>query len=146
MINKAKLNHVLKHYIITKSIESPAGQYESIKEQIKEKIDKGFSVFAYVNQGNHKSGLYVKKPRSGLFRIAQELDTPITPVCFDYIHSTFGAIPYQNYRIKVGDTFRVSKLTEDIRTVQKFFQNNLTHFSKTKGISLESVQSTLLQS
>ena len=130
MITAGKLDRIVQNCIVIKK-----HQYQMIKEEIFRYNRKGVSSFAYITDCHHKSGLYTNPVRTGMFRIAKELNIPITPIAFDYIQSYYGIIPYQNYEIKVGDTFSVSDIEIDTRMVQKFFNSSLKSFRINKNLN-----------
>ena len=68
----------------------------------------------------------ISKLRTGLFRIAKELNISITPISIDYINAVYGIIPNQNFRICVGETFKPTEIYNDIYKVRKFFKEKLT--------------------
>lgn len=128
MIKRAYLHRYIDNYIIVNSEKS---EYQNVKNQVLEQYKQKRSIFAYVTKCPQKS-FYIRPCRSGMFRIAQELNIPITPIAFDYIHSFCGIVPKQRYEIKVGKTFKVENIDVDTRNVHKFFRQSWKEFEKRK--------------
>lgn len=126
--NIMKFGKILKWTIETKE----TGSFENTKKQIKEHINKNRYIFTYVTNNKKYKFNYISKIRSGVFHIAKELNIPITLLAIDYIDTKFGTIPYQNFRIHVGDTFYVEEPKNSIYKCKKFFKNTLTEFMNTK--------------
>ena len=106
--------------------------FQDIKTQIKEKLDTNFSILVYVTTPKEKVG-EISRLRTGMFRIAKELNRTITPIAIDYIHyDHFGSIPYQRYEIRVGDSFYVDDPLVDSLRTRKFFKDSLEEFKNNK--------------
>lgn len=107
--------------------------YEKIKKQIKNSLEKN-SVFGYCTKYEpHK--LFKLKMRTGLLRIAKELNSTITPIVFDIIDiDVFGRIKQQNYQIYIGNSFYVSDIEKDVKTVRKLFKDKLKEFKQSKYV------------
>jgi hypothetical protein len=118
IINYSKLDKIVSGFIIR---YKDGGTYNSIKTQIADKISQKYCVFSYVSKGKNQKYRYITKIRSGMFRIANELQVPIVPVCIDYIDSVYGAIPKQRFEIRVGNMMFVNDIKKSINIVRKFF-------------------------
>lgn len=124
----SKLNYIVKHFII----RNENGQcYERMKSEVKNHLDSGRCVFAYVSKIVNRTP-YVSKLRSGMFRIAEELNVQITPISIDYIDSVYGVIPYQNFYMQVGESFYVKNLEKDMYRTRKFFTERVDYFKRMK--------------
>lgn len=123
-----KLNRIIKWPIYTKA----KGSYEDSKIQVAEHMSQGRHIFTYVTKYPRLRPDYIPVVRSGMFSIAKELGVPVTPVCIDYIDTHFGAIPYQNFRIRVGDTFMVDQVNLSVHKAKKFFKETMTEFKQRK--------------
>jgi len=129
-VKMSKLNYLVKHFIIT---NENGNSYESIKLEIKNHIDNGRYIFAYISKRvTHHH--YISKLRSGMFRIAKELNIPIIPLAVDYIDSYYGVIPYQNFYMHVGETFYVDDVDSDMYRTRKFFTERVEFFKRNKYI------------
>jgi hypothetical protein len=129
-MKNSKINYLIKHFIIT---NENGNSYERMKLEIKNHIDNGRYVFAYVSKPvTHDH--YISKLRSGMFRIAKELNIPITPLAVDYIDSYYGIIPYQNFYMHVGETFYIDDVDSDMYRMRKFFTERVQFFKKNKYI------------
>lgn len=106
--------------------------YETVKKEILHHTSLGRYIFLYISIGfNNDTRIY--KLRSGTFSIAKELNIPITMVCIDHIYTDiFGRIPYQNFRMKIGDTFYVDDIKNDIHKTRTFYQKTIKEFSDKK--------------
>jgi hypothetical protein len=123
-----KLHRIVKWPIYTKA----KGNYEDSKKQVVEHMGQGRYIFTYVTKHPRLRPDYIPVIRSGMFSIAKELGVPVTPVCIDYIDTRFGAIPYQNFRIRVGDTFMVDQVDIGMYKAKKFFKETMTEFKQRK--------------
>ena len=128
-------NAIVKDFIY-KPIKKNSSQdtYENIKKQIKNSLEKNTSVFGYCTLYEPYK-LFKLKMRTGLFRIAKELNVTITPVVFDIIDTdNFFSIKQQNYEIYIGESFYVSDIEKDVKTVRKLFKDKLKEFKENKYI------------
>jgi len=125
------LGKVVKWSVVTKAKNS----YDETKEGIRKHISAGRSVMTYATKHRKLAVDYVNKVRSGVFKIAQELDVPITLVVFDYI-ATDGicSIVDQNYKVRTSHTFFVTDVKESVYFARKYFQETLREFKRTKFI------------
>ena len=126
--NTMKFDKIVKWRIETKA----NGSFEDTKNQIQNHINNGRYIFTYVTKHPKYKFNYISKVRSGVFYIAKELNIPITLLAIDFIDTKFGTIPYQNFRIHVGDTFYVQDPKKSVHKCKKFFKNTLTEFVNTK--------------
>jgi len=69
-----------------------------------------------------------------MFRIAKELNIPITLIAFDFVETKFHEIQKQNFHIEIGDTFKVDSIQDAIYKTRKFYNKALTKFIKQKYI------------
>lgn len=113
--------------------------YEDVKNQIQKAIQKGRSVLAYVTTYTFHTDkrIYIGRVRTGMFRIAQELGVPITPIAFDYVKQNLGRIDNQNFQICVGETFNVTDPVKSSYKVNKFYRTKLSKFMNEKHSFLE---------
>lgn len=123
----AKLDRIIKNFIFRYETVK-TGQYDSIKEQARQKLNEGFSIFAYVSKCTQYRNGYVGKVRSGMFRIAKELNVPVTPITIDFIKHNNGIIENQRFRIKVGETFKVDDIGQAVYYTRNFFRKTLKSF------------------
>jgi hypothetical protein len=124
---RLKLHRLVKWPIFT----SGKGNYENTKKEIAAHISTGRSVFLYVSKPPVLYP-YPGKIRLGTFRIAKELGVPVTAMAIDVISSAYGAIPYQKFQLKVGETFYVDDVGTGVARVRKFFKDTLDDFKKQK--------------
>ena len=122
------LHKLVKWPIFTKL----KGNFEDTKLQIKHHIKAGRSVFTYITRPPKIRPNIISGIRSGTFRIAKDLNTPITLVCIDYVDTLFGSITKQNFRIRVGKTFMVKDIAESIKITKTFFKDTMNEFIKRK--------------
>ena len=124
-IDHFKLNKIVKY---THATRKHSGEYQEVKSSIKNKLNSGISVFSYISRpfiSNH-----IGKVRSGMFRIAKELNVTITPIYFDYIKHSYGVIPFQDFNIVVGDTFYVNNIELSVYRTKLFFKKNRKKLNK----------------
>lgn len=129
-----------KHFIgfgsiIKRPIYTEKNCYNFLKEEIPKHIAIGSSVFAYVTNIPYmgKKPYEIYKVKTGMFRLAKELDIPVTLVCIDYIFRTFdGYIPPQDFHIHIGDTFKVEDIRYSAKRSKTFFRNTLKQFHDNK--------------
>ena len=110
--------------------------YDFTKKSITEKINEGKYVFCYINTRSYITRHNYGKYRSGIFKIARELNIPITLVAFDNIDMTwYGTIKEQPFIMNIGPTFYVSP-TKSINyykyNTKKFFKKNTKKFERIK--------------
>lgn len=126
-IDNLKLHKIVKHVYGTRK---HSGEYEEVKSCIIEKLKAGISIFSYSSKPfiNDRIG----KVRSGMFRIASELNVTITPIYFDHIDHLYGIIPVQRYSIVVGDTFFVDDVDACVYRAKKFFKETRKELKRNK--------------
>lgn len=91
--------------------------FQNVKRQVKNAIQKN-SIFAYVSLQSFGIG----KIRTGMFRIAHELDLEVTPVFISKIKlNYFGMKTNSDFFIKIGKSFRVENISEAVFDTRKFF-------------------------
>ncbi len=128
LIKISKLHLLIKWPIYVKAKDS----YEETKNQVLDHINAGRSVFSYVSKTPRLGPTYIQNMRSGMFKIAKELNLPVTPIVIDAIDMKFGSIPYQNFNIEIGDSFYVDDVNEDVINTRKFYTERMKYFQETK--------------
>lgn len=103
--------------------------YNNIKREIKKCVNDGLSILGYVTTD---SNINICRVRTGLFRIAQELNIPVTPLVFDTVNISNFRITEQNFQIYTGNSFYVSDPEKDCRKVKKLFKEKIQLFKETK--------------
>lgn len=138
---------ILKNYIgFGRCVENPIFipheknqgiRYEKLKEDIPKHINEGRNVFIYITPvpNSFQEEYEISKVNTGIFRLASELEIPISIICIDYIkRDYFGSIYRQNFHICAGETFEVNK--ENIRDIcnktKKFYEEKLLEFENKK--------------
>jgi hypothetical protein len=124
----SKLHRLIKWPIYTKAKNS----YENTKNEISKNIKEGRSIFAYVTKTPRLGPTYIQDIRSGMFKLAKELNIPVTLMSIDYIDSKMGMIQSQNFHIEIGETFMVNDINESVHIAKKYFKNTLKKFSLNK--------------
>ena len=124
----------LQKFITPIIIRGKSGQYDLMKEKIKEMCDKGFYIFVYIEkQFSNINDETLGTLRNGVFSIAKELDIDVTPIAFDRIlYSKTYMLKKQNYQICVGDTFKVSSVNESKYKTRRFLGDRIRYFKRTK--------------
>ena len=128
LIKISKLHLLIKWPIYVKAKDS----YEETKNQVIDHINSGRSVFSYVSKTPRLGPTHIQNMRSGMFKIAKELNLPVTPIVIDYIDMKFGAIPYQNFNLEIGDSFYVYDIKEAVINTRKFYNERMKYFKETK--------------
>jgi hypothetical protein len=124
----------LTKFITPVIIKGNSNQYDKMKEKINEMLSKGIYVFIYIEKihssiTDNDFGVI----RNGVFNIAKDLDTTITPIAFDRIlYNKYAILVKQNYQICVGDTFKVDNVNDVKYKTRRFFRDKIKYFSKTK--------------
>jgi len=126
--NISKLNKLIKWPVYTYKKDS----YEKTKKEVIKHIKEGRSIFSYVSKTPRMGPTKIQNMRSGMFRLAKELNIPITLVAIDYIDINFGIIPYQNFNIVIGDTLYVDDVKDSVIIAKNFFKKMMIKFEKTK--------------
>lgn len=99
--------------------------FDELKTKIQDKI-KNMSILVFVE--NYKrikytnNGRKIARLRTGIFTIAKQLNIPITPLVIDRIHSSYGRVTEQPFRMIIGDTFNVTDPTMDAIKTHKFMK------------------------
>lgn len=135
MAGWSSIKNIIENYtgnVIFRPYNKRENMFNTIKTEIQKYIEKKFYIFTYISIPSKHFGL--SKLRSGIFRIAKDLNVPITPICVDYIQNNFGYIPYQNFRIKVGETFYIQDIQQSMNRTRNFYKKNLTEFIKNKQV------------
>jgi hypothetical protein len=127
MVNRWDTKNTWGNFLFKPIYKEEKNSYEYIKKQISKQIQKT-SVLAYV-----------MKPRSltfrtGIFRIAKELNLTVTPIVMDTIKIENCQIIKQNFQIYIGDSFLVNDIDKDICQVKKLFKKKIKIFRDTKTI------------
>jgi hypothetical protein len=109
------------------TISVDKGSFDRVKKEIRDKMREGYSIFSYVEREYHdRKDVYdVCELRSGMFSIAKELNVTMTPVCIDHLDHIMGITNDTYFQIKVGDSFIVDNIEEDMARVKKFFKEEL---------------------
>lgn len=118
-----KIDRVLEVLITRGGGDRNSGEYEKMKEKIREMIQRKRWIFSYVNRCCKETGV-VTKLRSGMFYIAQELGLGITPIYIDYLKMNSGIIVPQKFRFVVKETFFIKQreeIQQQIENVRNFF-------------------------
>lgn len=126
-ITNIRLHKIVKHVFGTKKT---SGEYEIVRDHIKEKLNNGISIFSYSVRPFIDD--HIGKVRSGMFRMAKELGVTITPVYFDHIDYKCGFVLEQNYSVVVGDSLYVKNIEEDVYRVKKFFRDTSRELKRVK--------------
>jgi len=123
---------VLKHLYGTEHlIAVEKGSFEKVQEDIQNKIKEGYSIFSYVERDyyNRIHPYELCNLRKGIFSIAKNLNTTITPVCIDHIDHTFGVFENNIFRIQIGDTKIVEDPDVTLKETEIFLKKELKKFS-----------------
>lgn len=113
------LGNMVKHVIYTQE----KNNFEYAKREIYETISNGMSVFVYVTTPSSATKGKILRMRSGMFKIAKELNIPITPVYFDYFNlDTIGRITNRTISIRIGDTSYVNDVKTSMSDTLSFFE------------------------
>ena len=126
----SKLHRLIKWPIYTKEKNS----YENTKKEVCKNIKEGRSVFSYITKTPRLGPTYIQNIRTGMFKLAKELNVPVTLIAIDYIDSTIGMIKSQNFNIVVGDTYDIVDINDSVYRAKKFFKDMLCKFAAEKYI------------
>ena len=126
----SKLHKLVKWAIYIKEKNS----YDNTKKEIEEHIKEGRSIFSYVTKTPRLGPIHIENIRTGMFKLAKELNIPVTPIVIDYIDTTFGIINGQNFHITIGDTFYVDDPIKSAYETKKYFKKMMNKFTKLKYI------------
>jgi hypothetical protein len=113
------------------TISKGKDNFDEAERAIKEKMEKGYHIVAYVEKNFQKrSHCYsIDRLSTGMFHIAKKLDVTITPVVIDHIDHTIG-IPHSNtFNIYIGKTEKILNHEIKIQEVTKLFKRQLRKFS-----------------
>ena len=109
MVNKAYKPDTL--------ISVKKGSFDEVHEKIKDKLHKGYQIFAYVEREyyNRKNDYTLAPFRSGMFTIANKLNTTITPVVIDHLDHTMGVLDSYVFQIDIGRPKRVKNVEKSMK-------------------------------
>lgn len=128
-IKMAKTNYIMKHSLTMDG----SGNFDKVKDSIDDMLKNGISVIAYVEKRLLLDKLLVGRLRTGIFKIAKDLNRTITPIVFDHIYyNSYGVVPRQNYSIMVGKTSNVENIEKSIYDTRLFMKNSLYSMSTNK--------------
>ena len=115
------LDHVIPVY---------KGDFNNLQQKIKEKIDEGYHIFSYIERDyfNRKNIYDITDLRSGMFSIAKNINTTITPIVCDHIEHTVGILNTK-FKIIIGKTKYISNISEEMIYISNFFKYNLRKMS-----------------
>jgi 1-acyl-sn-glycerol-3-phosphate acyltransferase len=92
--------------------------YESIKSQIATKLAEKKFIGAYVSTGKPTSnGVWFGRVRTGMFRIAKELDVPLVPIIFDKLN-----LDKNQYKIKVYPPIKIIEPEKEAYNFRKLLR------------------------
>lgn len=106
------------------------GQFENALKLVRDKLSKGFSVFAYVDNCHKREyGGDVSELRHGMFAFSKILKVPIIPVAIDqiYMDSIF-RIRNETFRLKTGRIHVVDDIKKSMIEVRQFYKDSLQQF------------------
>lgn len=107
-------------------INTRDGSYNYIKSEIQKHINNKRYILCYVSIADGDNKIYKKRIRSGMFKIAKELNIPVTPVAIGYFDLDFiSRMTNKTYEIKVGNTFNITDIDTCVQNINKFFRKNL---------------------
>lgn len=111
-------------------VDNKKGNYQKIKEEIKDKVEKGYYIFCYIEDiAPEKRPYKIKKLRSGIFNIAKELNIPIVPMVTDSIPTFYGLATFSKFRIRIGEQISVKNTEKAMGNVLRWMQKNLNIMS-----------------
>jgi 1-acyl-sn-glycerol-3-phosphate acyltransferase len=96
-----------------------SGNYDILKEQIRNKLKDGYYIFAYIEKNEGTIPYQLGELRSGLFSIAEELQTSIVPIVIDMPNSYNALFGIPRYKILIGDA------EKDKGKVRRWMEKNL---------------------
>lgn len=104
-----------KDRILSIDLDS-TNNFENTKDIIEKRIKKNYSIFSYVEKTYYsRKNIYtLTEFRSGMFRIAQQLNIPITPVICEHIEYEYGFIGKNKPKIIILEPFYVIDIEKDI--------------------------------
>ena len=109
------------------------GAYAQIKQDVQAHLAAGRHVFAYVNNPSVMHTRQIDPLRSGMLRIAADLDVPVTPMAIDQFEaSAGGALDEQSFVVEVGQPFFVTDVDDDVRRLREFLRRKMRRFRQCK--------------
>lgn len=105
-------------------------EFDETQRKVKDKLSKGYNIIVYPEKNffNRKNKYDITNLRSGLFTIAKNINSTITPIVFDHIDHNFGLIINKNFKIYIDKTRKVKDVDFEIDSVSKLFKRKLSHF------------------
>ncbi len=110
--------------------------YASVKTQVEEHLAAGRHIFSYINHPSNIHPRHYERYRTGMLRIAQELDIPVTPMAIDQLETGIGgALCEQSFQVWLGEPFYVTDVEHDLQLVQQFFRKQTRRFERYKTLA-----------
>jgi 1-acyl-sn-glycerol-3-phosphate acyltransferase len=104
--------------------------YNRVEKEIKEKLSQGYYIFSFVEDIGAERNFYkIKKIRSGMFRIAKNLNVPIVPVVIDTAFWCNCIFLNPEHRMIFGEKIFVNDIEKDMENVLKWMQRKLNILS-----------------
>lgn len=107
--------------------------YKHILDQARSFLAQGFHIFAYLNAPSDLHPRHVEPLRTGMLRIAQDVQIPVTAMAIDQIEpNAFGGFSEQSLIVQLSRPFYVTNLLADRDIVQTYFRHQLRRFAAYK--------------
>lgn len=98
-------------------------EFDKLHQTVKRKLKNGYNILAYVERDyyNRKHPYDVTELRTGMFHIAQQLGSTITPICVDHVLHSYGLIKQKPFKIMIGETKSVTDVNIAMNETRNFF-------------------------
>jgi hypothetical protein len=128
-----KISHFLNNVFGADRIifVTKGGEFERVQKRIQQKINDGYTVFAYVEKEyfKRKNAYSISRLSTGMFNIAHNIGATVTPLVCDHIEHVAGIMTSRRFRVYIGETKEVTVPSETVKDVTKLFQRTLRKFS-----------------
>lgn len=112
--------------------ESPHA-YAATRDAVRDAFARGLHVFTYVNNPSPIDARHFDRYRTGMFRIAQDLGVPVTPMTVDQLEWHNGVLHEQTFAVQLGDPFRVTDPERDLQATHRWFKRVFARFQRLKN-------------
>jgi hypothetical protein len=107
--------------------------YADILEQAQRYLAQGYHIFSYLNVPSNIHPRHVEPLRTGMLRIAQDLQIPVTAMAIDQIEpNALGGFSEQSFIVHLSRPFYVTDILADRDIVQTYFRRQLRRFATYK--------------
>lgn len=109
--------------------------FDHIQSQVQRHLASGRHIVAYINSESSLHPRHFDRSRTGILRIAQNLNVPVIPLVIDQIVTeSDGAIQEQPFHVWLGQPFHIRDVERDVLTLRRYFTQQIQRFHSKKKL------------